>query len=235
MALIELKSVSKVYVTGPTSFTALSDIDLSVESGDFVAVMGPSGSGKSTLLNILGLLDKPTSGTYLFEGENVAFKSDRELAHIRGQKIGFVFQFYNLIPRLTVLRNVEVPMIYAGIPVAERRQRAIEHLRYVGLENRINYYPNSLSGGETQRAAIARALVNNPKVILADEPTGNLDTKTGHEILDLLTELNRKGSTVILITHERDIANYAKRIIRIQDGRIRISKWSRILKSLFSR
>ncbi|HZD60102.1 MAG TPA: ABC transporter ATP-binding protein, partial [Anaerolineae bacterium] len=215
MALIELKDISKVYTTGPTEFTALQDINLDIDTGDFIAIMGPSGSGKSTLLNILGLLDKPTTGTYLFEREDIGLKSDRELAKIRGQKIGFVFQFFNLIFRLTVRQNVEVPMIYAGVPPRERKRRAVELLAYVGLNDRINYHPNRLSGGETQRAAIARALVNDPKIILADEPTGNLDSRTGQEIIDLFAELNRRGSTIILVTHELGVANQAKSIIRI--------------------
>jgi len=220
MALIELIDVTKVYTTGPVEFTALDDINLEIEDGEFIAIMGPSGSGKSTLLNIVGLLDEPTSGTYLFEGDDVTTKSDRELAYIRGTKIGFVFQFFNLIPRLSVLGNVEVPMIYAGVAPRERKRRAAEKLAYVSLKDRINYSPNRLSGGETQRVAIARALVNNPKVILADEPTGNLDSRTSREIIGIISELNKQGSTIVLVTHELEIANHAQKIIRIEDGRI---------------
>ncbi len=232
--MIRLTDVGKVYATGPSQYKALGDIDLDIDSGDFIAIMGPSGSGKSTLLNILGLLDKPTTGTYLFEDEDISLKDDRELARLRGQRIGFVFQFFNLIPRISILNNVEVPMVYAGVPAGVRRQKAIDQLTYVGLKDRANYLPNQLSGGETQRAAIARALVNNPRIILADEPTGNLDSKTSHEIVDILTDLNKNGATIVLVTHEQDIANKAHRIVRIKDGKLVTSKWSKILRLLFS-
>lgn len=234
MAVIRLVDVGKTYTTGPTEFRALSGINLEINSGDFIAVMGPSGSGKSTLLNILGLLDKPSSGTYYFEDEDITLKNDRELARLRGERIGFVFQSFNLIPRLSVLNNVEVPMVYTGVPARERRQRAIEQLKYVGLGNRTNYLPNRLSGGETQRAAIARALVNRPGIILADEPTGNLDSKTSREIIDIISDLNKNGSTIVLVTHEEEIANRTHRIIRIKDGRLVTSKWLKILRLLFS-
>jgi len=217
--MIELKAVSKVYRTGQVEVYALRGIDLLVEKGAFVAVMGASGSGKSTLMNIVGCLDLPTSGRYLLDGVDVQELSDNELAEIRNRKIGFVFQSFNLIPRTTSLQNVELPLAYAGLS-AERRQRALAALAAVGLENRARHQPSELSGGQQQRVAVARALVTDPSILLADEPTGNLDTEASLEIMRLLVELNQAGRTVVLITHEEDIAGFARRVVRLRDGLI---------------
>lgn len=221
MALIEAKELTKIYRLGDIELKALCGVSVSIEKGEFVSVMGPSGSGKSTFMNILGCLDRPTLGTYHLDGINVSGFSRDELAQIRNSKIGFVFQGFNLLRRTTALENVELPMIYSGIPQKERRQRAMEALKKVGLSGRENHYPSQLSGGQQQRVAIARALVNNASIILADEPTGNLDTKTSKEIMDLFTRLNEEsGITVVIVTHEPDIAKYSKRIIRFLDGMI---------------
>ena len=221
MKLITARDISKVYKLGDIDVNALCDVSLGIERGEFIAVMGPSGSGKSTFMNILGCLDKPTSGQYLMEGVDVGRLSRDELAAIRNKKIGFVFQGFNLLPRTSALENVELPMLYNGLPAKERRQKAMEALKTVGLEERANHHPSQLSGGQQQRVAIARALVNDAAIILADEPTGNLDTKTSAEIMELFVRLN-KGSeiTVILVTHESDIAAYSRRVIRFLDGRV---------------
>ncbi len=219
--VIELVKVNKVYDMGAeVQVNALKDISLSIEKGEYVAIMGPSGSGKTTLMNVLGCLDTPTSGLYLFDGVNVSDMDDNELAKIRNQGIGFVFQTFNLIPRSDALHNVELPLIYSGVPVSERKERAKKTLEMVGLGERVHHKPNELSGGQRQRVAIARALINNPSIILADEPTGNLDSKTGDEIMVFFEELYDHGNTIILVTHEEYIAEHAKRIIRIRDGSI---------------
>jgi len=219
MALIELKEITKIYKLGDIELQALCNISTEIEKGDFIAIMGPSGSGKSTFMNILGCLDKPTSGKYLLDGMDVGNLERNELALIRNKKIGFVFQGFNLLSRTSALENVELPMLYDGLPAKERKERAIEALRKVGLEGREKHHPNQLSGGQQQRVAIARALVNNASIILADEPTGNLDTKTSAEIMNLFVKLNEESDiTIILITHEQDIASYSRRIIRFLDG-----------------
>lgn len=220
MSLIELNNITKSYPLGETQLQILKGITLHIGLGEFVAIMGPSGSGKSTLMNILGCLDKPTSGSYLLDGKRVDGLSSDELAQIRNQKIGFVFQGFNLLSRTTALENVELPMIYSGVGAAERRERAQKALEKVGLKERMDHQPNQLSGGQQQRVAIARAIVNEAPIIFADEPTGNLDTKMSIEIMNLFTELNKGGRTIILVTHEEDIARYAKRIIKIVDGEI---------------
>jgi putative ABC transport system ATP-binding protein len=217
---IELKNVTKIYQDGGNPVVALKDVSLEVKEGEFIAIVGPSGSGKSTLMNIIGCLDKVTKGEYYLEGINVENLSDDELAKIRNKKIGFVFQAFNLLSRLSAVRNVELPLLYSGIPQSIARVKAIKALKDVGLFHRINHFPNQLSGGEKQRVAIARALINNPSLILADEPTGNLDTKTGYEIMEIFKKLNYEGVTIILITHEREIANYSRRIIKLRDGKI---------------
>ncbi|MCC5841291.1 MAG: ABC transporter ATP-binding protein [Opitutales bacterium] len=219
-AVIEIAGVYKIYQLGKTEVRALDGVDLRIRPNDYVAIMGPSGSGKSTLMNLLGCLDTPTRGTYLFEGEDVAAMSDDELADIRNRRIGFVFQSFNLLPRATTLRNVELPLIYAGLSRDDRLERAAEALRTVGLGDRLDHRPNELSGGQRQRVAIARALVNRPSVILADEPTGNLDSRTGEEIMRVFEDLYRQGNTIIVVTHEDDIAHHARRILRLRDGRI---------------
>ncbi|PIP07859.1 MAG: macrolide ABC transporter ATP-binding protein [Syntrophobacterales bacterium CG_4_8_14_3_um_filter_49_14] len=221
MALIEAHEITKVYRLGDIDLTALNRVSVMLEKGEFAAVMGPSGSGKSSFMNILGCLDKPTSGQYFLEGINIGNLVRDELAGIRNKKIGFVFQGFNLLPRASALENVELPMLYNGIPSRERKKRAVMALRSVGLEGRENHHPNQLSGGQQQRVAIARALVNNAPIILADEPTGNLDTKTSAEIMELFVKLNVESNiTVIIVTHEADIAAYGRRIIRFLDGRI---------------
>jgi putative ABC transport system ATP-binding protein len=221
MALIEINNMMKIYCLGETCVNALNGVSLTIEKGEFVAVMGASGSGKSTLMNILGCLDKPTSGSYSLDGVDVFHMDRDELAEIRNRKIGFVFQGFNLLSRTTAIENVEVPLLYGGVSASERRKSALAALKSVGLERREYHMPNQLSGGQQQRVAIARALVNNAPLILADEPTGNLDSKTSIEIMDLFVKLNRdSGITVILVTHEPDIAEFSKRIIRFLDGQI---------------
>jgi len=222
-ALIETAGLSKVYGKGAIAVHALRGVDATVEDGEFVAVMGPSGSGKSTLMNILGCLDRPTEGTYVLDGEDVSGLSKDELAGVRNKKIGFVFQSYNLLPRLSALKNVMMPLLYNGSSHhsdSERYERAVEMLEAVGLGDRIEHHPNELSGGQQQRVAIARALVNDPAIILADEPTGNLDTRSGEEIMDVLTGLHERGATIVMVTHEVDIAEHAQRVIYLVDGEI---------------
>jgi putative ABC transport system ATP-binding protein len=218
--LIELKEVKKVYHVGTEDVYALNGIDLAVGTNDYVAIMGPSGSGKSTLMNIIGCLDTPTGGSYLFGGQEVKDLSDDELARIRNLKIGFVFQTFNLLPRADTTHNVELPLIYAGVARAERRRRVEAALEAVGLVERAKHRPSELSGGQRQRAAIARALVNEPSVILADEPTGNLDSKTGEEIMQAFEKIHEAGNAIILVTHEEYIAEHAGRIVRLKDGLI---------------
>jgi putative ABC transport system ATP-binding protein len=216
--MIELDHVSKVYDLGAVKVTALDDVSFRCEKGEFVSVMGHSGSGKSTMMNLLGCLDRPTSGSYFIDGQDVASLNDDQQALLRNRKLGFVFQSYNLLPKLTAMGNVELPLIYSG--QNHRHQRALEALETVGISKRAKHRPSEMSGGEQQRVAIARALINNPVIILADEPTGNLDTTTSHTIMSLLVELSKKGITVIVVTHEEDIANYTQRTIYLRDGRI---------------
>lgn len=221
MSLIEVKNVIKTYQTGEDSFNALNCVSLSVEEGEFIAIMGTSGSGKSTFMNILGTLDKPNSGSYFLDGIDMFSLNPDELADVRNLKMGFVFQGFNLIARTSALENVELPMIYKGIPEQERELKAKQALKIVGLENRENHMPNQMSGGQQQRVAIARAIVNDPPLILADEPTGNLDTKTSIEVMEFFVNLNKDmGKTIILVTHEPDIAQYCKRVVRFKDGNI---------------
>ncbi|MFL0247531.1 ABC transporter ATP-binding protein [Candidatus Clostridium stratigraminis] len=218
--MIEVKDIVKKYVTGDIDFTALKNINLKIEKGEFTAIMGPSGSGKSTFMNILGCLDRFDSGKYILNGNEVTNLNDKELAYIRNKEIGFVFQAFNLLPRMNILENVELPMTYAGIPAKQRREKAMTALDKVGLSDRIKHRPNEISGGQKQRVAIARAIVNDPAVIMADEPTGNLDTKSSIEIMRIFQELNNEGATVIMVTHEPDIAMHCKRIVRFRDGEI---------------
>lgn len=218
--LIEITDIGRKYTIGAEEIHALKTVSLKIHKGEFVALMGPSGSGKSTLMNILGCLDTPTKGTYILNGTNVSALNDNELAEIRNKEIGFVFQTFNLLPRSTSLDNVALPLVYAGYSKPERVKKATEALESVGLGNRITHKPNELSGGQRQRVAVARALVNNPSIILADEPTGNLDTKTSIEIMGLLETIHQKGNTIILVTHEEDIAKHAHRIVRMRDGEI---------------
>lgn len=218
--MIEINHVNKIYQNGIIEVQALDDINLRIAAGEFVAVMGPSGSGKSTLMNILGCLDRPTSGSYQLQGLETATLNDDQLAEIRNQKIGFVFQTFNLLPRNTAIQNVELPMIYAGVDKTRRRREALHALEMVGLANRASHYPNELSGGQKQRIAIARALINHPAIILADEPTGSLDSVSGRDIMALLQALNRQAITIILVTHDFTIARYAKRAVHFHDGRI---------------
>ncbi len=218
--MIQVSNLTKIYNTGAHPVTALKDVNLEVKAGEFLSIMGPSGSGKSTFMNILGCLDTPTSGSYKLDGIEVNTLDDNAMAKVRNRKIGFVFQNFNLLPRMTVLRNVEVPMLYAGVNARERMRRASLALERVGLANRVNHRPNQISGGQVQRVAIARALVNEPAVLLADEPTGNLDTRSGEEIMSIFQELNRDGATIVLVTHERDIALHTSRIIHFRDGKL---------------
>ncbi|MCB0721855.1 MAG: ABC transporter ATP-binding protein [Ignavibacteriae bacterium] len=218
--MIEIRDITKVYIMGEEELYALNGVTLNIERNEYVAIMGPSGSGKSTLMNVVGCLDTATSGEYILNGNNVSELDDDELATIRNKEIGFVFQTFNLLPRINALQNVELPLIYSGMSKAEREEVAEEALINVGLGDRMLHKPNELSGGQRQRVAVARALVNNPSIILADEPTGNLDTKTSYEIMDLLDELWTKGNTIILVTHEDEIAQRANRIIRLRDGLI---------------
>ncbi len=218
--VIKVEDLWKIYRLGEVQVEALRGVSFEIEEGEFVAIMGPSGSGKSTLLNILGCLDRPTRGRYFLDGQEVSQLNENQLAQVRNKKIGFTFQSFNLLPRLAALQNVELPLIYAGIPSQKRKEQAIKSLEAVGLGDRIHHYPNQLSGGQQQRVAIARALVNNPSIILADEPTGNLDTRSSEEIMHILQELNREGKTIILVTHERDIASHARRILHFRDGQL---------------
>ena len=221
MALIETVDLWKTYVMGAEEIHALRGVSIQIERGEYVAIMGPSGSGKSTLMNLIGCLDTPTSGSYILNGKEVARMTDDELAAIRNQEIGFVFQTFNLLPRTSALQQVELPLVYGGLSRKDRRDRAVQALAAVGLQDRMNHQPNEMSGGQRQRVAIARALINNPSILLADEPTGNLDSQTGYEIMALFDELNSRGNTIVLVTHEEDIAAHARRIVRLRDGKIR--------------
>jgi putative ABC transport system ATP-binding protein len=218
--VIDIDSLTKTYQSGKTQIKALNNVNLKIKKGDFIAIMGPSGSGKSTLMHIIGCLDRPTSGTVIIDGENISKVSDNELAQIRGRKIGFIFQKFNLIPTMTALKNIELPMVFLGGTKADRDHRAAELLGKVGLTNWATHLPSELSGGQQQRIAIARALCNNPSIILADEPTGNLDTKTGEQIMKLLVELNKEGKIILLVTHAIALKRYANRVINMLDGKI---------------
>ena len=218
--IIRLEDICRIYRVGSQEVRALDGVSLSVYKNEYVAIMGPSGSGKSTLMNILGCLDSPDSGRYILNGTDVSEMDDGEMADVRNREIGFVFQSFNLLPRYNALENVALPMVYAGVPAGERREKAAQALRSVGLEDRMDHRPNELSGGQRQRVALARALINSPSIILADEPTGNLDTHTSVEIMRLFDEIYRNGNTVIVVTHEEDIAAYAHRVIRLRDGRV---------------
>ncbi len=219
-ALIRLEDIKKTYITGKVAVHALRTITLNIGTNEYVALMGPSGSGKSTLMNVLGCLDTPTSGLYMLNGQDVGSLTEREMAEIRNKEIGFVFQSFNLMPRLTALENVALPLIYAGQPKRQRNDRAKELLKAVGLGDRMHHKPNEMSGGQIQRVAIARSMANNPSIILADEPTGNLDTKTSEEIMALFKQIQEDGNTVIIVTHEDEIAEHTKRIIRLRDGEV---------------
>lgn len=218
MQIIETTNISKRYIMGEEIIDALKSVTISVDRGEYVAFMGPSGSGKSTLMNIIGCLDTPTTGKYILNGQDVSQMTENELAMVRNKEIGFVFQTFNLLPRQTSLENVALPLIYAGYSKADRTELAMAALKGVGLENRAGHKPNELSGGQRQRVAVARALVNSPSILLADEPTGNLDSKTSYEIMDLFDQLHSKGNTIVMVTHEDDIAQYAHRIVRMRDG-----------------
>jgi putative ABC transport system ATP-binding protein len=220
MALVELRNVSKIYRVGDEEIRALDDVSLDIGAGEFISIIGPSGSGKSTLMHLLGCLDSPTKGTLSLDGTMIQSASAAELARIRNRKIGFVFQFFNLLPKLTVLQNVELPMVYSDVPSRERRERAVKALQMVGIENRAKHRPLQLSGGQQQRVAIARALVNNPKIVFADEPTGNLDSHTGEAILELFRKLSQEGRTIALVTHDPEIAAVTPRRIEIRDGKV---------------
>jgi putative ABC transport system ATP-binding protein len=223
-SVIHLEEIRKSYFMGNQELKILKGIDIDIQKNEYVALMGPSGSGKSTLMNILGCLDSPTSGKYILNGNNVSTMPDNELADIRNKEIGFVFQQFNLLPRLSALENVALPLVYAGLPKKIRTEMAQEVLRKVDLMDRSHHKPNELSGGQCQRVAIARALVNNPSIILADEPTGNLDSKTSYEIMNIFSKIHSEGNTVVLVTHEEDISNYAKRVIRLKDGLLESDK-----------
>ena len=220
MSVIEARGLWKSYLMGSVEIHALAGVDITIERGEYVAIMGPSGSGKSTLMNLIGCLDTPTKGSYLLNGREVSTMEDNELATIRNREIGFVFQTFQLLPRAQALRNVELPLVYGGVPARDRRERARQALERVDLGDRLEHRPNELSGGQRQRVAIARALVNEPSIVLADEPTGNLDSATGEEILALFDQLHRQGHTLIVVTHERAVAAHAKRVVRLRDGRI---------------
>jgi putative ABC transport system ATP-binding protein len=218
--VIQIRDMTKIYQMGETEVRALAGVSFDVERNEYIAIMGPSGSGKSTLMNMIGCLDTPTSGQYILNKNDVSHMNDAELAEVRNKEIGFVFQTFNLLPRTTCLANVELPLIYSGMKASERKDRAADVLTKVGLGDRLDHKPNELSGGQRQRVAIARALVNNPSILLADEPTGNLDSKTGEEIMQLFEELYSLGNTILLVTHENDIAEHARRIVRLRDGLI---------------
>jgi putative ABC transport system ATP-binding protein len=218
--MIEIRDLVKVYEMGDIQVRALDGVSIDVDRGEFVAIMGPSGSGKSTLMNLIGCLDTPSAGTYRLNEQEVSRLDDDELARIRNKEIGFVFQTFNLLSRTSAVENVEVPLVYAGVPRHERHRRAKEMLEQVGLGDRMHHQPNELSGGQRQRVAVARALVNRPSILLADEPTGNLDSRTGEEIMQLFDELNRNGNTIVLVTHEEDIARHARRVVRLRDGKV---------------
>src|SRR5881275_388326 len=221
MSLIRLEKISRRYQMGSETIHALREVSLEIQRGEYVAIMGPSGSGKSTMMNLIGCLDTPTSGDYILNDVQVSQMDDNQLAEIRNKEIGFIFQTFNLLPRSDALRNVELPLIYAGIGAEERREIALEALKNVGLADRVHHKPNELSGGQRQRVAVARALVNKPSILLADEPTGNLDSKTGAEIMALFAQLASRGNTIIVVTHEEDVARHARRIIVLRDGKIR--------------
>ncbi|GHE23679.1 ABC transporter ATP-binding protein [Sphingobacterium griseoflavum] len=233
--LIQIEDIGRAYIIGSEEIHALKSVSLNINKGEFVALMGPSGSGKSTLMNILGCLDTPSKGTYILNGINVSDMSENELAEVRNKEIGFVFQTFNLLPKSTALDNVALPLIYAGLSKKKREDQALKALVDVGLGNRVDHKPNELSGGQRQRVAVARALINNPSIILADEPTGNLDTKTSIEIMGLLENIHAKGNTIILVTHEEDIAQHAHRIVRMRDGLIEDDYTNPDIKSVLPR
>jgi putative ABC transport system ATP-binding protein len=230
--LISIENLRKTYIMGDSEVKALQSASLNIYKNEYVALMGPSGSGKSTLMNLLGCLDSPTSGVYSLNGNNVANMVDEELALVRNKEIGFVFQTFNLLPRLSALENVALPLVYAGIPIKARLSRAKDMLAAVGLKDRMDHKPNELSGGQRQRVAVARALVNNPSIILADEPTGNLDSKTSYEIMQLFEEIHKLGNTIILVTHEPDIAEHAHRIVKLKDGFIESDEINKSIQSI---
>jgi putative ABC transport system ATP-binding protein len=235
-SIIRLSSIARVYRIGTETIHALRDVSVEINQNEYVAMMGPSGSGKSTLMNIIGCLDTPSSGTYVLNGTEVSKMTDNELAEVRNKEIGFIFQTFNLLPRSTALENVALPLVYAGVSKAERLKRAYKALADVGLGDRVKHRPNELSGGQRQRVAVARALVNNPSIILADEPTGNLDSKTSEEIMMLFNEIHKMGNTIIVVTHEEEIARYAHRIVRLKDGLVESDlKNENILQTLVSR